>query len=425
MKIYKSLIGKSFLAMAIVPVIIICSVLAFATTRVVFNVKLDDTKHFLKSTTEMLEHRYGLDDIEDGMFFKDADGTVWLGERKISDDYAILDKTKELSSVEVSLFYENERILTTILNADGSRYVHTTADEVWRDYVSKGETFFNTRIDIGGKHYFGYYIPITNNNGIVQGMVFAGMPSEDIYTTIYNMNRGTILLCIIACAIEILFAVFITKKVLAVQGSFMKYLSEIDGGDFGHVLPENLSDRKDEFGQMARELVDLNNSLQNSVQIDALTGIYNRGVAMKLLNGYAEKAKKNPKNNFSFCICDIDLFKRINDTYGHNCGDIVLKEIAGTLKQIPEELGFVARWGGEEFIIVLKGTLENSLSYINKIADDIRNLRVEYENNSISVTMTFGVAYYDSGQNLDLFISVADKLLYKGKENGRNQIVYS
>lgn len=424
MKIYKSLIGKSFLAMAIVPVIIICSVLAFATTRVVFNVKYDDTKHFLISTTKMLEHFYSLDNIEDGMFFKDANGDVYLGDKKLSDDYTILDKTKELSSVEASIFYENERILTTILNADGSRYIHTTADEIWREHVSKGETFFNTSVDIDGKHYFGYYIPITNNNGIVQGMIFAGMLSEDIYTTVYNMNRGTILICIIACLIQILFAIFITRKVLSVQRSFMDYLSEIDGGNFAHVLPQNLSDRKDEFGQMARELVVLNNSLQNSIQIDALTGIYNRRVAMKLLNQYVNKARENPENDFCFCICDIDFFKKVNDTYGHNCGDIVLKEIANTIKQIPEESGFVARWGGEEFIIVLKGTLENSLSYINKIADDVRNIKVEYENNIINVTMTFGVAHYNPRQNLDVFISVADKLLYKGKENGRNQIVY-
>ncbi|MCM1273149.1 MAG: diguanylate cyclase [Clostridium sp.] len=423
MKIYKSLIGKSFLVLAIVPVIIICSVLAFVATRVVFDVKLDDTKHFLKSTTEMLEHNYGLDDIEEGTFYMDADGDVWLDGEKISGDYTILDKTKELSSAEVTLFYENERILTTILNSDGSRYVHTTSDEIWEDYVSKGETFFNTSVDINGKRYFGYYIPIVNNGGMVQGMVFAGMPSEDIYTTIHDMNRSTIFLGIFASAIELIFAVYITKKVLQVQRSFMDYLSEIDGGDFAHVLPENLSDRKDEFGQMAKELVVLNNSLKNSIQIDALTGIYNRGVAMKFLDEYASAARENPENGFSFCICDIDWFKRINDTYGHNCGDIVLKKIAATLKQIPEDEGFVARWGGEEFIIVLKGSLEHALTYINKISDDIKNLRVEYENNIISVTMTFGVAYYDTEQNIDLFISVADKLLYKGKENGRNQIV--
>lgn len=145
---------------------------------------------------------------------------------------------------------------------------------------------------------------------------------------------------------------------------------------------------------------------------------------MKKLNKCVVWANGENNETFTFAICDIDHFKYVNDTYGHSCGDLVLKAVADVLLQVNEQDGFAARWGGEEFIIVLKKPVREAIADINKIADEIRNIRINYEDKLVSITMTFGVTEYISPQKIDLTISTADKLLYKGKEDGRDKVVF-
>ncbi|MCM1082537.1 MAG: diguanylate cyclase [Clostridium sp.] len=424
MKVYKSYIGRQLFIMATIPAIVIGIIITYMSTRVVYNVKLDDTKDFLKSSIAALEFNYDFMSFSDSEFYEDENGIVYFRGDKVSDKYEIVDMSKEFTGAEVSLFYENKRIATTIMRSDGSRFTNTTADEVWNNYCSKSEDYFDTKVIINDEEYFGYYIPIVSDEGRAVGMLFAGLPSATVHNTIHEMNQNAIMIFAFLCIVVFVIAVLQTNKVLKVVNSVLGYMSDINNENFRHDLANNVIKRNDEFGRIGRQLVELNDSLQSSVENDMLTGLYNRRVAMKKLDEYVVWANGKKDDTFTFAICDIDHFKNVNDTYGHSCGDLVLKAVANVLLQVDEQEGFAARWGGEEFIIVLKKPVQEAIVDINKIADEIRNIKINFEDNIVSITMTFGVAEYTSPQKIDFTISTADKLLYKGKENGRDKVVF-
>jgi diguanylate cyclase (GGDEF)-like protein len=127
---------------------------------------------------------------------------------------------------------------------------------------------------------------------------------------------------------------------------------------------------------------------------------------------------------FSLVLADIDHFKSINDTYGHDGGDYVLKEVARLLKSRLRKYDVVSRWGGEEFLFMFPG-IDASAAAI--VAEDIRKTlelhKFVFNEKSIYVTMTFGVAMHRENTSIDGTIKLADDALYQGKKDGRNRVV--
>uniref|UniRef100_UPI00402685A5 GGDEF domain-containing protein n=1 Tax=Roseburia inulinivorans TaxID=360807 RepID=UPI00402685A5 len=127
----------------------------------------------------------------------------------------------------------------------------------------------------------------------------------------------------------------------------------------------------------------------------------------------------------SIAIADIDFFKRINDTYGHDAGDEVLKAVAELFMDKMKTYGRVCRWGGEEFLFVFYGRNgDAAYDVLQEIYDEIHRLTVSYENEEIRITMTFGLEEYDKNDGMEMAIRRADEKLYQGKETGRDKIVY-
>lgn len=173
--------------------------------------------------------------------------------------------------------------------------------------------------------------------------------------------------------------------------------------------------------KMERKLIDYNKKLQDRANKDPLTGLWNRGRAMDILS----EISTHSNEMFSLCICDIDHFKRVNDTYGHDAGDRVLKEVARILNNVSKKSGFAARWGGEEFIIAFPGLNgDEARSVIYDIQREMSKMQVECGGENIVVTLTYGLVEYDFGLPLDDNIKEADGKLYLGKEQGRNTLVY-
>ncbi len=158
--------------------------------------------------------------------------------------------------------------------------------------------------------------------------------------------------------------------------------------------------------------------LQEEVSVDYLTGLYNRRFIEKIFKEEGELF------NSHIALADIDFFKKINDTYGHDCGDYILKEISNLFKGEFKENNYICRWGGEEFLIYIK---DSSVEEITDKLEEIRNTiseRVYKHNGSeFSVTITFGVCKVDGSIEMDDNIKKADIALYYGKSNGRNRVV--
>jgi diguanylate cyclase (GGDEF)-like protein len=137
------------------------------------------------------------------------------------------------------------------------------------------------------------------------------------------------------------------------------------------------------------------------------------------------------KESLSVILLDIDNFKRINDTYGHPAGDMVLKKTAGTLLALIRKqrafraIDFAARYGGEEFIIMLRkaGLQAAAATVAERIRKKIEETTFEWEGKPISVTVSLGVAVLHAGENVpDPMVHRADAALYRAKEAGRNRV---
>jgi diguanylate cyclase (GGDEF)-like protein len=125
-------------------------------------------------------------------------------------------------------------------------------------------------------------------------------------------------------------------------------------------------------------------------------------------------------------MADIDDFKNVNDTYGHDFGDEVLKYVAHTILTGVKKTDYVFRWGGEEICILLKANIEQAEAAAERIRKDIARDSVNYKNEAqVSVTVTMGVCEYVNGMTIKDMMEDADAKLYWGKRNGKNQVVVS
>lgn len=158
--------------------------------------------------------------------------------------------------------------------------------------------------------------------------------------------------------------------------------------------------------------------LKENMVTDALTGCFNRH---KLMN-YVSNNSLDKLGNFLYLILlDIDYFKKVNDTYGHEAGDEVLKYVADCVRKVIRNEDMLIRWGGEEFLIILKKcTVDGS----KMIAERIRKQIEEGENGVCKVTVSQGVMQYKRGSNYLDAIEQADVALYTAKRTGRNKVVY-
>ncbi|BEP28529.1 ligand-binding sensor domain-containing protein [Helicovermis profundi] len=168
------------------------------------------------------------------------------------------------------------------------------------------------------------------------------------------------------------------------------------------------------------ELIKANKKLEIEATIDKLTHLYNRRKIQNILED--EIVRKNRyEKPLSILICDIDFFKKVNDTYGHNVGDEVLEEVALAMKNSTRETDFVGRWGGEEFIIVAVETnLETSRILSERIRENVENTVI---NGDISITISIGVVECFEDEDSKSVVYRADKNLYRAKKNGRNRVV--
>lgn len=156
---------------------------------------------------------------------------------------------------------------------------------------------------------------------------------------------------------------------------------------------------------------------------DSLTKLPNRRDILEKIQAEIYRFERS-KQPFSLIICDIDDFKIINDTYGHNAGDFILKTTADIMQKNIRKQDLLARWGGEEFLFLLPDT---DLKGCRKVAENIRKIiqdhHFHFEEKDLQITITFGLSMFENGSTIDDCIKRADVALYKGKRTGKNCVI--
>lgn len=175
--------------------------------------------------------------------------------------------------------------------------------------------------------------------------------------------------------------------------------------------------------QLQGELRSMNEALEKAALTDALTGLPNRRAMNERLQAEAKQAERNGQT-FAVIMGDIDRFKRVNDTYGHEVGDDVLRAVAATLPASLRGYDSCSRWGGEEFLILLPNTdQQGGLQTAERMRESIEALDIPMEDGTkIPVTISLGLALGHGPADLDHALIQADEALYEAKKAGRNRV---
>ena len=360
---------------------------------------------------------------------------------QIDSDY--LDAMKEISGVDYTLFLHNidytdiadtevhiesMRVCTTLFtpkDSDGTAEVRLVGtvpnDAILTEVDQRGHAFYSN-VDVMGTRYYGYYLGLTDADGKDIGMFAAVMPSTQIRSLILSVSLPVVPFFVLAIVLNWFWSYYRSRDFLKAITQLERSLVRVAGGELSNTVPPALLARKDEFAEMGHSVIDMQKSLRTLVEQDALTKLNNRRFGQQRLDAMFEKTRGN--SSFSVALGDIDFFKKFNDTYGHDCGDIVLIEVAQVLQHTIQDFGYCIRWGGEEFLIVFtKGSFEQHKEHMQTLIETIRGHVVRYQELELSVTMTFGLIDTAGCESTDEIVKKVDDLLYEGKENGRNQLV--
>ena len=171
-----------------------------------------------------------------------------------------------------------------------------------------------------------------------------------------------------------------------------------------------------------KKRVQYNNELKKQASTDPLTGIWNRRTMQTYMEKYCEQ---NKEASFVVAMGDIDYFKRINDQWGHDCGDAVLKGLTELFRERLLSKGSFSRWGGEEFMFLFPDMNgDEAYTLISDLLIQVQRHPFLWNGEEIYVTMTFGMEEYGFSSDISAMIRAVDEKLYIGKENGRNRIVF-
>jgi diguanylate cyclase (GGDEF)-like protein len=421
----KSGIFRFLAQTTIVPLVLfglLCGILgAVCITATVTGDAEEELAHLAKATVAGLDRLYPGDYA---MYEDESHQLFTKGDTILNGSYSYIDSLKEQTGADYTLFYKDIRVITTLRTSEDERMVGSKANPKIVEAVEKNMAGkFYRNVALFDVRYFCYYEPIYNSDGSCIGMLAVLIPANRLWC---HTLRFVLPLCVLML-LTVLAGLFRSRRrateLTTVTQRLSSSLELIAGGTLSNTVPADLLARKDEFGTLAHALVDMQAALRVLVERDALTGLYNRRFGQKRLQQALEKARETGAV-LSIALGDIDFFKNFNDTYGHDCGDLVLATTSALLREHVKDYGFCSRWGGEEFLIVLNtGTFARHRELMQSLIEKIAGNRIPYGEHELSVCITFGLLDATSCKDIDEALSKVDHLLYQGKAEGRNRLV--
>lgn len=420
----KASLKNSLLTMAVFPILllgIIVTIVVYTRFNKVMHSEVEKELMYVASAVDdMLE----LVSPGDYVTYGDTVLTLVKGENILNDRFEFIDAIKDDTGLEISIFYNNIRFLTTITNAQNERILGSYSSSLITDDVIKsGEAKFYSSVGIGDKKYFAYYLPVYNSDDTCAGMIGVAKEINQVKRLIATAVYPVLIVALFIMVLAIAMSVKYSTKLIKDLTQLKEFMKEVEASNFKTEFDYSVMNRNDEITDMCKSASHMQRSLRTLIEQDALTGLDNRRSANKYMREM-QKELTNANEKFALVLGDIDFFKKVNDTYGHDAGDEVLKYVASVLKTHMKGKGFASRWGGEEFLLGFKdATMKDAAKETMSILEEIRGHIVECNEFKIKVTMSFGVAKGRDDCSVDVIVKSADDKLYYAKEHGRNQVV--
>lgn len=251
MKIFRNLkLQYKMLILAIIPVLIMGIVAILISNTVVKNKLLDDAKQKLKATSNAVLAAY---DQNAGDYFVNATGDVWKGAYNVSLSTPFIDDIAAKTGIEVTFFYNDTRLVTSLKDADGKRILGSKAgDFLVENVLQDGNEVFTNRVLVDGTFYFGYYVPVhQNNSDEIIGMVFAGMPVKEIYASLNLITMIFTVAILVILVIAVIGCLLVSRGIAKSIRNSMDVVKQISEGNFNVEIEQSMLDRKDEAGALS------------------------------------------------------------------------------------------------------------------------------------------------------------------------------
>lgn len=362
-----------------------------------------------------------LDDLQ-------ADSSIWLPITRGAFQFVVFAKEADVreivkttihDQIHAEVYDENEYIwVNEILNMDGGdnyaiRLIHPNLTDSEGDYLStltkdvKGNLPYLKELEgikEKGEIFQTYYFKNKSNDEIAEKLSYAklyepynwviatGSPMAEIFSYADNLlnydkyvMHTAILICLLGSCIIFGFGFFIMLRVQK------KYRSQIET----YIVAET--------------------------ELDPLTGALSRKTSQRIFD-QIKAGQASAKDDYFLAMIDIDSFKRVNDSYGHDVGDLVLKKVVEAITSVIRASDFLFRWGGEEFLLLCPEIPKNKQhEFAKKILDQVHNVSFEVASESFHVSISIGGTYWEKGNRIDDTIKRADIALYEAKHNGKNR----
>lgn len=251
MKIFRNLkLQYKMLILAIIPVLIMGIVAILISNTVVKNKLLDDAKQKLKATSNAVLAAY---DQNAGDYFVNATGDVWKGAYNVSLSTSFIDDIAAKTGIEVTFFYNDTRLVTSLKDADGKRILGSKAgDFLVENVLQDGNEVFTNRVLVDGTFYFGYYVPVhQNNSDEIIGMVFAGMPVKEIYASLNLITMIFTVAILVILVIAVIGCLLVSRGIAKSIRNSMDVVKQISEGNLNVEIEQSMLDRKDEAGALS------------------------------------------------------------------------------------------------------------------------------------------------------------------------------
>lgn len=265
-------IKAELLALSLVPLVLLSVIMAVASYQNLKAGMQDEALDGLKTLATSVKGAY--DGISDGEYTVDEDGNLYKGDYNITENEAYIDSFTDGIAADVTIFYGDTRLATSLKDTAGKRIVGTTASADVSQTVLAGNDFSDTSIEINGENYYCYYVPLKGISGEVVGMVFAGEPSKEIDNFISSKGMIIIFIELVCLLFAMAICYYASRKISIALVETERVVNAVSIGNLNVSVDDKLCRRKDEIGSIGRAVKELVEKLQEvigNIQVSAKT----------------------------------------------------------------------------------------------------------------------------------------------------------